>query len=162
LVLFEDPLKSLQALHDHGIAVPKVQVSAAPVTDSSPEARAQLASFAQDPCYLHQTAIRTADGRVRRFPDLAPALDALADEPDTCELRTHFHVPLVMETWGRIRSTRACLTRDFWHLAADCGVPHLEVETYTFDVLPPELRQGGVVRNVVGELRWLMDQLVGG
>ncbi|MBT3334122.1 MAG: hypothetical protein HN394_21685 [Rhodospirillaceae bacterium] len=39
---------------------------------------------------------------------------------------------------------------------------HLEVETYTWDVLPEEFRRDDVVTNIVKEMRWAQQQLGNG
>ena len=160
-VIFEPPLASLRKLVAAGVPVAKIQVSAAPAFPCSTEGLAQAAAFV-DSCYLHQTAIRTPDGDVRRFPDLPEALAAADRLPPTSELRTHFHIPLCVGAWQTMRSTRDQLGPDFWELALSAGVGQFEAETYTFDVLPPALRRQTVGQNVAAELRWLRAALAAG
>lgn len=157
-VLYEDPADSLQRLASTGISVGKIQLSAAPRTLCTDPALARMRSFL-DPCYLHQSAIREETGAVRRYPDLEPALAAAADCGPACEFRTHFHIPLVVEKWGEIESTSALLNKRFWDQVRIGGISQLEVETYTFEVLPESLRDCPVEQSIADELRWVLRRL---
>ncbi|MER5668293.1 metabolite traffic protein EboE [Streptomyces mirabilis] len=138
---FEDPHTALDALAQARVPIVKSQLSAALHAEHPhlPEARAALAAF-DEPRFLHQTRTLTAAG-LRGTDDLGEALagDAL---PDASPWRAHFHVPLHAAPAAPLTSTlpvlRAALTRLV-------GGPHplthhLEVETYTWQALPPELR----------------------
>ncbi|MDX6362134.1 MAG: hypothetical protein QOC85_1137 [Streptomyces sp.] len=138
---FEDPDTALDALAQARVPVVKSQLSAALHAEHPhlPEVRKALAAF-DEPRFLHQTRTRTAGG-LRGTDDLGEALagDAL---PDGTPWRAHFHVPLHAAPAAPLTSTlpvlRAALTRLV-------GGPHpltrhLEVETYTWQALPPELR----------------------
>ncbi|MFD7478373.1 metabolite traffic protein EboE [Streptomyces sp. NPDC059837] len=138
---FEDPHTALDALTQARVPLVKSQLSAALHAEHPhlPEVRAALAAF-DEPRFLHQTRTRTAAG-LRGTDDLGEALagDAL---PDASPWRAHFHVPLHAAPAAPLTSTlpvlRAALTRLV-------GGPHpltrhLEVETYTWQALPPELR----------------------
>ena len=156
-VCFEDVAGALESLRDHAVPVAKVQVSAAPFArENTLASRGQLAAFA-DSVYLHQCAVRTADGAVRRFQDLAQALQAAESLPGECEVRTHAHIPLSVSGWQDLGSTRTALDDRFFRLLAQGLTPHVEVETYTFDVLPEPLRERGVVASVASELNWFLD-----
>ena len=160
-VIFDSPTASLRCLLDAGVPVAKIQVSAAPIFPCSKLGLAQAASFV-DECYLHQTAIRQQDGTVQRFPDLPQALAAAQALPPESELRTHFHIPLCVDRWETMRSTRNGLDGEFWQLARQAGIDQFEAETYTFNVLPPALREQSVAENVAAELRWLREALTPG
>ncbi len=156
-VLGEDPSAALQALQSHGIAVGKIQISAAPFFQTSPEGLAQASRF-QDGCYLHQSTLSTASGR-RRYADLPEALAAARALGEPGELRTHMHIPLVLAGGPGYISSRQELGGAFWKIAAGGVAPHVEVETYSFDVLPPELRGQTAVESIVGELSWVRRHL---
>lgn len=153
-VMFESPLNMLRGLAKAGIPVHKIQLTAAlRVTRLTPEVRRQLRQFADD-VYLHQTSLRSVTGS-EFYLDLAPALDKAADD---AELRSHFHVPVFAKTLGGLRTTQDDLIELLAALkAAPC--PHLEVETYTFDVLPENLRRDSVDTHVSRELNWVKEQL---
>jgi hypothetical protein len=116
-----------------------------------------LGAFAE-PVYLHQTRVRQSRSNIARYPDLtAETLDALKAHMG-CELRTHFHVPLFWEGDDVIGTTHGDLSPEFFAHVAAQGYP-LEIETYTFDVLPPALRAEDVVENLMKETVWAMDRI---
>ena len=157
-VIFDSPTASLQQLIEAGVPVAKVQVSAAPIFPCTIDGLAQAETFV-DACYLHQTAIRLPDHTVRRFADLPEAIAAARQLPESSQLRTHFHIPLCVESWETMQSTRRELDSAFWQLASKAGITQFEAETYTFDVLPSALRQRSVAENVAAELRWMHQAL---
>ncbi|MGW6605688.1 metabolite traffic protein EboE [Streptomyces sp. NPDC055036] len=160
---FEDPAGALGALEAAPIAIPKAQLSAALHAEQPhlPEVREALASFAE-PRFLHQTRTRTAAG-LRGTDDLDEALagDVL---PDSAPWRAHFHVPLHAPPAPPLASTLPVL-RDT--LARLVGGPHprtrhLEVETYTWQALPQELRprsRGQLADGIAAELTLARDLL---
>ena len=156
-VEFEDATGSLAALRAAGVPVHKLQLSAAlrvPVV--TPEARAALGAY-DERVYLHQVVSRR-DGRLDRLHDLAPALARGADA-DGEEWRVHFHVPLFVSDLGPFRTTQDFLAEILaLHRRAPISA-HLEVETYTWDVLPAAVRGGRVEKDVARELRWVLDRL---
>ncbi|MFF9501182.1 metabolite traffic protein EboE [Streptomyces sp. NPDC014656] len=138
---FEDPATALAALDAAGIGIPKAQLSAALHADHPhrPEVRAALAAFAE-PRFLHQTRTLTADGP-RGTDDLPEALSG-GSLPDTAPWRAHFHVPLHAPPAPPLTSTLPVLQDALTRLV---GGPrprtrHLEVETYTWQALPPAAR----------------------
>ncbi|MET7622805.1 metabolite traffic protein EboE [Streptomyces sp. NPDC005408] len=138
---FEDPQCALDALDGAGIPVVKAQLSAALHADEPhlPEVRAALAAFAE-PRFLHQTRTRTAAG-LRGTDDLGEALGG-GSLPDGAPWRTHFHVPLHAAPAAPLTSTLPVLRESLAYLVGG-PVPltrHLEVETYTWQALPAELR----------------------
>jgi sugar phosphate isomerase/epimerase len=157
---FEDPTASLAALRAAGIRISKVQISAALRTVSSPESWAALRPFAE-PVYLHQVKGRGPSDARYACVDLGPALDELPHRPPLDELRVHFHVPLFFEAAGVLRSTSGTLTPDFFAALRAGASPHLEIETYTFDVLPPEVRPADVVQSIAREYEWVLARMLG-
>lgn len=152
----EDPVDALRRLRAAGVPVFKVQVSAAvEVPDpADPAQRAALAAFAE-PRWLHQVGARTAAGVrvVRDLPDALaePALAAAAP------WRVHFHVPLSAERVGGLPTTRPSVERFLATLRDDPAPPVLEIETYTWSVVPgaaPDL-----AANVAEEIRWVAERL---
>ncbi|MGX1911904.1 metabolite traffic protein EboE [Streptomyces phaeochromogenes] len=138
---FEDPRTALDALAVAGVPVVKSQLSAALHAEHPhlPEVREALAAF-DEPRFLHQTRTLTAAG-LRGTDDLGEAVkeDAL---PDASPWRAHFHVPLHAAPDAPLTSTLPVLKDTLTRLV---GGPHpltshLEVETYTWQALPPELR----------------------
>ena len=155
---FEDLTESLRAYRTAGIRISKVQLSAALRAKSNPESWEALRAFVE-PVYLHQVKGRTDAGTRFAWYDLPPALDELADFPEIKDLRVHFHVPLFSAPQGLIGSTADTLTPEFFHELRSGICPHLEIETYTFDVLPPELHPGDIVRSIAREYSWVLERL---
>ncbi len=156
-VAFEDPLTAMIRFESACIRVARVQLSAALRATVDDEALARLAAFI-DPVYLHQTKIRLPRGALAAFPDLTEETLAAAREHAGCELRTHFHVPLFYEGDAILGSTHGDLTPEFFAHAEAQGYP-LEIETYTFNVLPPALRPSSVVDSLVAEHAWVTRRL---
>jgi sugar phosphate isomerase/epimerase len=159
-VEFADPGDARARLDAAGIAVVKVQVSAgmaASLGGDDAATRGALAGFADD-VYLHQVVERRGE-ELRRFVDLPEALVAAADDVSPREWRVHFHVPLFREDLGVLRSTQPWVAALLRQLAARAYDGHLEVETYTWDVLPEVYRAEPVATAVARELAWTMEQL---
>ncbi|MCC6848948.1 MAG: metabolite traffic protein EboE [Deltaproteobacteria bacterium] len=158
---FAEPEAALARLRAAEIDLVKVQVSAGMAAtlggDGDATTRAALAAFADD-VYLHQVVERRG-GALRRFVDLPDALAAALGDRSLREWRVHFHVPLFREDLGALRSTQPWTAALLRRLAADGYAGHLEVETYTWDVLPARFRDEPVAAAVARELRWTMDRL---
>jgi hypothetical protein len=143
-VEWEDVESSLAALQASGIPVAKVQASCAlELPDpQDPRGREALRQF-DEPVYLHQVGARDADGRVWVAPDLGDVLD----DPDwhaRGPWRSHFHVPVFRaEAVPPLRTTQPELARALRRVAAGGLTRHVEIETYTWDVLPEAERAAG-------------------
>ncbi|MCB1914455.1 MAG: metabolite traffic protein EboE [Rhodocyclaceae bacterium] len=165
-VMFEDVAASLGRLRAAGIAIGKIQVSSA-LEVPAPELRQSLAALApfDEPRYLHQVRCRAADGRLLAAADLPEALDEAAGLPRNCAWRVHFHLPIQESEIGdaRLRTTRQAIEEVLRFLALTPDLrPHLEVETYTWNVLPPALRprdDDSLIRALATELDWLEGAL---
>ncbi len=155
---FEDPLAAWQRYQRAGINVSKVQLSAALEGSNNAAMRQALLPFAE-PVYLHQTRWRDPAGKVCGAPDLEEALDTLSTCPEGWALRVHFHVPLCWSGTAPLKSTRQTLTPAFWQHLVQQPKLHVEIETYTFDVLPPDLKAGPVTTSIIQEYEWVMDQI---
>ena len=153
---WEEPTEALARLTGAGLPVVKVQVSAALGADEPDAARAALRGYAE-PRFLHQT--RTAAGV--GTDDLAEALAAGLPGP----WRVHYHVPLHAAPEPPLHATLGVLRAG---LAALLGGPtaqcdHLDVETYTWSVLPPGRRPttpAQLAEGIAAELRFTRDELL--
>jgi len=111
-----------------------------------------------DPVYLHQVVQRRADG-IERFADLPAALASLDSASGDREWRVHFHVPIFLDRLAPFASTQS-FVRDVLAIHREKAVSaHLEVETYTWDVLPEPFRSGSVDEAVARELAWVQAEL---
>lgn len=139
-VEFEEPAATLAAFEAAGVKVGRVQISSAlavPLENGVPSggAMARLRELT-DAIYLHQVVEQRRDRSLRRYRDLPEALRRAADA-EALEWRIHFHVPLFSEDFGGLGSTRESIRRT---LRAHPATSHFEIETYTWSVLPPDLR----------------------
>lgn len=141
-VEFENVQESIAQLQAAGIRINKVHITCAiKLVDpkGNPDGREALAAYVE-PRYLHQTFARGADGRLRATVDLARPLCEVPPPEylNADEWRVHFHVPVNAERLGPLETTRDDLRRALTAVAALEYAPHLEVETYTWAVLPGE------------------------
>ena len=139
-VEFEDVGESIRALDRAGVRINKVHASCALQLDdprNNVEGRAALKRYVE-PRYLHQTIAVTPAGRHARAADLTHGLidDPGYDFLSAPSWRVHFHVPVNAERIGPLATTRPALREALAAVAALDYAPHLEVETYTWEVLP--------------------------
>ena len=156
-VEFEDPLEVTRKLEEEGIRIERIQLSSAISTTVSEKTLDALIPFI-DPVYLHQTKIRTGNGEVISLPDLTKATLSEAARYQGATLRTHFHVPLFFEGTDLLQSTHADLSPEFLAHVTARNYP-LETETYTFDVLPREIKPDSVVDSLVMEHDWVINKV---
>jgi hypothetical protein len=158
-VEYEDIKESLQALVDAGVPVFKLQAAAAvrmpEVTGDVVEALRPYANSV----YLTQTVERR-NGRLTRFPNLEDAFAAWQREPGPREWRTHFHVPVFLDDLGAFKTTRFAIEDALAFQKVHGLSAQLEIETYTWDVLPGHLKTGDIVDYVAREIEWVRGQLV--
>jgi sugar phosphate isomerase/epimerase len=159
-VEYEDPVAALDRLLAAGISVPKVQLSAAMripfMTDKLIEAVMRF----DDGVYLHQTIVRGPSG-LTRYVDLPDAVAAFREGRADGEWRIHCHVPLFLSDLGEIGSTRTDLETVLAALRRKSRSSHLEVETYTWDVLPDHLRTGSKAADIAREISYCVKELTG-
>ena len=162
-VEFEDMAANVGALRAAGIPLAKVQLSSAIRVPDPGRAADLLAPFAEDR-WFHQTAVRTG-AAVALLPDLPAALaDAEARAAD--EWRIHFHVPLFageLDGQGRLATTRPDLEALLTLVSDPDVTTHLEIETYSFGMIPVERRiemgAEGLEDCLELEFRWVLGRL---
>lgn len=156
-VEFEDPKASIALLRANGIRIGKLQLSSAlKVASLDAQSARHLAAFAE-PVYLHQV-VQKSNGTLRRFVDLPQAL-AAAGRAAGAEWRVHFHVPVFLEQMTHFGTTQAFLAEILRLHREDPISAHLEVETYTWDVLPEAYRNVDLSSAIARELNWVKGQL---
>ncbi len=159
-VTFEGHKEAITNDVANGIRIGKVHVSSAieaeVTAENSQAVLDQLKTFQEDR-YLHQTHVRQADGVVS-YDDLPQAIGDLGTGIEGT-LRCHFHVPIFIEKFGHLGTTR--------HEIIDClgGIYEMsdcrqfEVETYAWPVLPDELKTDDLARGIAKELLWMQERL---
>ncbi|WP_327287012.1 metabolite traffic protein EboE [Streptomyces sp. NBC_01198] len=164
-VSFEDPARVLARIAAAGLAVVKVQASCALQADDpgDPAVRRALAAFVE-PRFLHQTREAGEGGAAYAADDLGEALSGAGALPGAAPWRVHFHVPLHAPPEPPLAGTSAVLEQS---LALLVGGPaaladHVEVETYTWSVLPADRRPDGpdaLVAGIAAEVAWAAGTL---
>lgn len=168
---FEDAAVAVPRLSAAGRRVVKAQVSAAlhvehPADDATRDA---LGAFDEDR-FLHQVRACGDHGQLRARDDLGEALGGrrpLDPAPAGLERpwRVHFHVPLGHAPEPPLAATTADLRASLGVLVGgDTALTdHLEVETYTWSVVPEAVRptdDAALAVRIAGELAWLRDTLI--
>ncbi len=160
-VEYEATADALQRFDALGISIGKLQLSSALRAPLGSPAERQalcrrLQPFAES-TYLHQVVERRADGTLRRHADLGDALGGI-DDLQAQEWRVHFHVPIFAADLGGLSTTRPELqaTLDLLLLRPFCD--HVEIETYTWDVLPPALRLD-LPQSLLREYQWVLGAM---
>jgi sugar phosphate isomerase/epimerase len=159
-VEFENPAEILRSVEAAGVCVLKVQVTAGlRVLNPDPAKLAALRRF-DESIYLHQVVVRRG-ATLTRYADLPEALTAAETAADSLgdEWRIHFHVPLFHEQLGPFLNTQGFAAEWLSLIARRQVTQHLEVETYTWDVLPAEYRGEPVVDAIARELAWVRSKL---
>lgn len=160
-VEFESAAVSLEKLRASRIRLSKLHLSSALRVQPTPQVRQALHAFADD-TYLHQVVSRDSHGNITRFKDLPDALALHNHLPPAVsdEWRIHFHVPLHAQPTELFSTTADHLTETLdWLKAHTQACSHLEMETYTWEVMPPELKKRSVVDQLVAEYVWCLEQL---
>jgi hypothetical protein len=159
---YEQPQQVLDKMQQHGLKIGKLQISAAlkaalPAAGTE-ERLAVTAAFRafNEPVYLHQVIARTGNGYTH-YPDLPQALEDAAN-PQVLEWRSHFHVPLFIDRYGLLSATQEDIKQVLALLRTQPFTRHLEVETYTWEVLPPGLKLP-IDQSIARELAWVRQQL---
>jgi hypothetical protein len=108
--------------------------------------------------YLTQT-VEKKDGKLNRFLNLEDAFKAWESNPGPREWRTHFHVPVFLDDLGEFGTTRFAIEDALKFHKKKPLSRQLEIETYTWDVLPDHLKTGDIVDYVSREIEWVKGQL---
>ncbi|WP_318312520.1 metabolite traffic protein EboE [Flagellimonas crocea] len=154
---YEEPGSTFESLKGAGIKIGKIQVSAAlkivHQADKENQLWETLAQF-NEPVYLHQVTEKV-NGKVRTYNDLPVVLEK---RPSFQELRAHFHVPIFLEDYGLLQSTQDQIIKVLQYLKTNSVSSHIEVETYTWDVLPEPLKIP-ITESISRELAWMKTKL---
>jgi hypothetical protein len=159
-VQFESAAAALDRISAAGIRLSKLHLSSALRVRPDAEGRAALAAFVE-PVYLHQVAVGSGGNVRRRYVDLPEALASSDAESAAAgeEWRVHFHVPLHASPGAPFGDTRDHLIAALDWLQAHPGAcEHLEMETYTWEVLPAALRLP-IGEQLVREYDWTLRAL---
>jgi hypothetical protein len=140
-VSFDKPSTCIQELIDKQIPVGKIQISSALRVDLREDPLTQIEALRKyhEPVYLHQVKALGKDGSYIQYRDLDEAIADFTPERDN-EWRVHFHVPLFLENYGLLGSTQQEIRETIAFQNTQSFTRHLEIETYTWGVLPAEFQ----------------------
>ena len=157
-VAFESIADDIDQLSQAGIPIFKLQEAAALRVDQvDAEIVTELKKYTGT-IYLSQTT-ELRNGVITRYLNLEDAIAAWESDPGPREWRTHFHVPVFLQDLGPFQTTRSGID-DALRIHARIPLStHLEIETYTWDVLPEHLKTGDITEYVVRELEYVRDEL---
>ena len=159
---FDDCMSSLDALRAAGLRISKVHLSSAlEFNPSSQDAMKAIAAF-DEPTYLHQVIVSYANQGLTRFKDLPDFLSSTMVSAPPSEssstARIHFHIPLYADPSQPLRSTQSHAIEAIKYLKSNpdfCS--HFEIETYTWAVLPGELKIP-IEEQIAREYNWVFSQ----
>ena len=158
-VMFDGQRETIKAYADAGIKIFKVHVSSAIEVDfaglpaeSKAIALKQLQSF-HEPKYLHQTCIRKGN-QTLFYEDLVNAIEA---EETSFVWRSHFHVPIYLDTMDLLRATGNDIIEGMGAIKDHCDCNAFEIETYAWGVLPQQLQTGNLAEGIAAELKWFEE-----
>ncbi len=150
----------LPAFKSAGIRLSKLQISSAlrvPLQGAPPPDLAGAREPFAESTALHQVVARSGDGTLHRYRDLPEALQELEDERAD-EWRIHYHVPIFISRFNDLHSTQDDILPAVEGVLRDGSCRHLEIETYTWDVLPDDLKTD-VVSSLEREFNWLLGHI---
>lgn len=160
-VEFEEANEALSKIADAGVRLSKLHLSSALKLKPTAENLERLKGF-DEPVYFHQVIAKDGDNPLMRFRDIPEALDFARANPNFVgeEWRVHFHIPLHARPSGEFSDTQdhilGCLD---WLAKRPQACQHLEMETYTWEVLPENLREGDVVDQLCAEYEWTLKEM---
>ncbi|MEH2276771.1 MAG: metabolite traffic protein EboE [Nostoc sp.] len=160
-VEYEQPQSVFARLQSAGIKIGKIQISAAIKVKIPAEVEKRsliverLRPFAES-TYLHQVIERRSDGTLNHYPDLITALPNL-EKSLAEEWRTHFHVPIFIHDYQILQSTQDDIATVLHLLKTNNACQHLEIETYTWDVLPSEMKID-LLTSIQREYEWVLKK----
>ncbi len=160
-VEFEEPAAALGRLRQHAIRISKIHLSSALKVRPTPEVRQFLSAFADD-TYLHQVVVANGDSPLVRHKDLdlALAAAAAAEPGPSTEWRVHFHIPIHSPATAMAGNTIDHLLGVLDLLKAEPALcSHLEMETYTWEVMPAGMKNRSVVDQLAAEYEWCLREL---
>lgn len=157
---FENITESLNKIVGAGIPIFKLQEAASLWVEELTLQKVESLRRFTETIYLSQTSLKQ-NGQITKFLNLGDALDAFVANPVTTEMRTHFHVPVFLSEIGPFQTTRFGVQEALKMHRETPLSDHLEIETYTWDVLPPELKTGDIIDYVSRELEFVRNELIG-
>ncbi|MCD2422487.1 metabolite traffic protein EboE [Niabella pedocola] len=149
-------------LQKSGIKIGKIQISAAlkaGFTKKKEQNDTLLEAINQflEPTYLHQVISRSHQQELSVYPDLPEALKSV-DAAPAKEWRIHYHVPIFTKRIPPLSTTQEDIITLLNIHKQTPLTQHLEIETYTWEVLPKSLKKD-IAGSITREMKWVIKQL---
>ena len=158
---YESPTTVIQQFKEYGIKIGKLQISAAlssgQLTKENKDIITSELSAFDEPIYLHQSVIKDQSGSLTQYKDLGDALNGI--NSSSSEIRTHYHVPVFTDTYQHLCSTQSEIKETLAIWKKTPFTDHLEIETYTWSILPKKL-QLDQIDTIVREINWVKQELI--
>ncbi len=154
---YEDAATALKTLTDAGLRISKIHLSNALELKLTDDNSLEKIKKFNEPTYLHQVIIKDDSGKITRFKDIENALaNTTHQAPSTA--RIHFHIPLHAAPKAPFTSTIQHTIDTLNYLKVNPSTcQHLEMETYTWGVLPDDL-QIPIDDQLTQEHLWVLEQ----
>ena len=168
-VLFENSFHNLQKYGREGIKIGRIQVSSALSVlfdqnrNQNLEKLKLLKEFSKS-IYLHQISENNnTSSFIKQHRDLEGTLETILPykiaELSNSEWRIHFHVPIFLSHYGLLNSTQNEILNTLKYLKKNPDITSvLEIETYTWRVLPVALKID-LTASIIREYQWLIENL---
>lgn len=158
-VQFEDHTKNFEILNTSGIKIGKIQLSSALEINVKKNNLNNLIidlNKFKDKVYLHQVVIKNLDGSFHKYRDLPEALENF-DNSNESFWRIHYHLPIFAEKYNNFFTTSKEIQTVINFLKSSSITSCLEIETYTWEILPEELKLN-LIESIVREYKWIIKQ----
>lgn len=158
-IMYEAPEYTIRQLKAANIKIGRLQISAA--LEARFQAKHDHSRMIQtlrqfnEPVYLHQV-VENSKGALTKYHDLPDALEHVPE--DDALWRIHFHVPVFTATYEALFSTQKEIIKCLALLQRYNYTQHLEIETYTWNILPGHLKKD-IIRSITRELDWVKQAL---
>ncbi len=156
-LLDSSPGKGMETFLNRKVKIAKFQLSSA---ISAPDAASKktLEAHFMDTVYLHQTRAFPGGGSMLKWPGLP---DALRSNERPLPWKVHFHVPVFLEEIkGGLLPANAELLSVVERVRKEPDLcSNLEVETYSYNVLPDFSKEASIEKGMARELQWTLAKL---
>nr|AOW70734.1 hypothetical protein [Monodopsis sp. MarTras21] len=159
-VQFEDHIKNFELLNHYGIKIGKIQLSSAleiKVQNNTLKNLIKDLNKFKDKLYLHQVVIKKFDGSIKKYRDLPEALNNF-NELNESFWRIHYHLPIFVKNYNNLLTTNNEIQTVIKFLIYSSITSCLEIETYTWEILPEELKLD-LTLSIIKEYEWVIRQL---
>lgn len=158
-IMYENHALAIQKLITNGIKIGKIQISSAlKVTFTNQNKNAIVAQISKfvESTYLHQVVQLNKDNSYTHFTDLNIAIQSINE--NALEWRVHFHVPIFDVSFEAISSTQLDILEVLQLNKKLQFCQHLEIETYTWDILPGSQKKP-LSQSIVQEIQWVKEKI---